>query len=223
MYSDKEARTRIAKYIARVLDGASADRDIYVNLGIGIPSLVADYLTSGRVFIEVENGMLGAGPEADESNIDPLLINAGRTKITETKGCCYMDSAESFGLIRGGHLDATVIGAFEVDEEGTVANWIVPHGEMLGVGGAMDLLSSAKKVYIATKHLSKYGEPKLLRRCNLPVTAYRAAAAVVTEYAVFTFENGVMTLTAKSAGITYDELKSITPANYTVAPDAGVF
>ena len=222
-YTDDEARLRIASYIAREFDSMSSDIDIYVNLGIGIPSLIADCLESKRVFLEVENGMLGAGPAADESNYDPLLINAGRKRITETKGCCYLSSADSFGLIRGGHLDATVIGAFEVDEEGTVANWIIPNGDMLGVGGAMDLLCGARKVYVAMKHLSKKGDPKLLHRCTLPISAYRAASTVVTEYAAFHFVNGVMTLVAKSSEMSYDELKSITPANYSISGEVAEF
>lgn len=215
-FTDEEARARIAGYIAREFDVQSVDRDLYVNLGIGIPSLVADFLKSDRVYLEIENGMLGAGPAATKAEEDPLLINAGRRRITETDGCCYLSSADSFGIIRGGHLDATVIGAFEVDEEGSVANWIIPNGEMLGVGGAMDLLTGAKKVYIAMKHLSKSGDPKLLEKCTLPISGYRVASEVVTEYGVFHYKNGKMMLVAKAKEISEEELKSITPAHYSI-------
>lgn len=218
-YTEEESRLRIANYIAQEFDCMSKERDLYVNLGIGIPSLIADCLKSKRVFFEVENGMLGAGPLADEHNKDPELINAGRKEITETAGCCYLSSVDSFGLIRGGHLDATVIGAFEVDEAGSVANWIIPNGEMLGVGGAMDLLCGAKKVYVAMKHCSKHGTPKLLKSCTLPVSAFEAASTVVTEYAAFIFNKGKMMLVAKSGNISYEELKSITPANYFISEE----
>ncbi len=216
-FSEDEAKIRIAKYIAKEFDALSANHDLFVNLGVGIPTMVADYTQSKRVFLQAENGMLGVGPAADEEHIDPLLINAGRVKVTETKGCSYMSSADSFGMIRGGHVDATVIGAFEVDEHGNVANWIIPNGKMLGVGGAMDLVSGAKKVYIAMQHVSKKGKAKLIKECTLPITGFGAVNTVVTEYAVFKFENGKMHLTAKADEITLDELKTITEADYIVS------
>lgn len=217
-FDEQEAKARIAKYIAHEFDGMSREKDIFVNLGVGIPTMVAENITSKRVFLQAENGMLGVGPLADEEHMDPLLINAGRAKVTETKGCCYLDSTESFGMIRGGHIDATVIGAFEVDERGDVANWIIPNGKMLGVGGAMDLVSGAKKVYIAMQHLSKKGKSKLVRSCTLPVTGYNAVDTVVTEYAVFRFVNHQMVLTAKAKEISLEELQSITEAYYVTAP-----
>ncbi|MDY2984988.1 MAG: 3-oxoacid CoA-transferase subunit B [Synergistes jonesii] len=216
-FTEEDAKARIAKYIAEEFDEMSCGRDLFINLGVGIPTMVADYITSKRVFLQAENGMLGVGPVADEAHIDPLLINASRVKVTETKGCSYMNSADSFGMIRGGHVDATVIGAFEVDEEGNVANWIIPNGKMLGVGGAMDLVSGAKKVYIAMQHLSKKGKSKIVKKCALPITGYGAADVIVTEYAVFKFKNGQMVLTAKAKEISFDELKSITEAKYVLA------
>ncbi|MDO5114859.1 MAG: 3-oxoacid CoA-transferase subunit B [Synergistaceae bacterium] len=222
-FTEEEAKIRIAKYIAKEFDEMSKDHDLFVNLGVGIPTMVADHTASKRVFLQAENGMLGVGPVADEAHIDPLLINAGRAKVTETKGCSYMNSADSFGMIRGGHVDATVIGAFEVDEKGNVANWIIPNGKMLGVGGAMDLVSGAKKVYIAMQHVSKKGKSKLVRACSLPVTGYGAVDTVVTEYAVFKFENGQMTLTAKAKGMTFDKLKAITEAEYSIAKNLSDF
>ena len=215
-FTEEEAIARIAKYIAREFDEMSEEHDLFVNLGVGIPTMVADYTASKRVFLQAENGMLGVGPVADEAHIDPLLINAGRAKVTETTGCSYMDSADSFGMIRGGHVDATVIGAFEVDEEGNVANWIIPNGKMLGVGGAMDLVSGAKKVYIAMQHVSKKGKSKLVHACSLPITGYSAVDTVVTEYAVFKFENGQMVLKAKAKEISLDELKGITEAKFVI-------
>ena len=217
-FTEEEAKARIAKYIAREFDEMSEEHDLFVNLGVGIPTMVADYTASKRVFLQAENGMLGVGPVAD-----PLLINAGRAKVTETTGCSYMDSADSFGMIRGGHVDATVIGAFEVDEEGNVANWIIPNGKMLGVGGAMDLVSGAKKVYIARQHVSKKGKSKLVHACSLPITGYSAVDTVVTEYAVFKFENGQMVLKAKAKEISLDELKNITEASYVISENFVLF
>lgn len=216
-FSEDEAKIRIAQYIAKEFDQWSANHDLFVNLGVGIPTMVADYVKSKRVFLQAENGMLGVGPAANEDNIDPLLINAGRIKVTETIGCSYMNSADSFGMIRGGHVDATVIGAFEVDEHANVANWIIPNGKMLGVGGAMDLVSGAKKVYIAMQHVSKKGRAKLIKDCVLPVTGYGAVDTVVTEYAVFKFIDGTMTLVAKAPEISLEELQSITEASYLVS------
>ncbi len=222
-FTEDEAKVRIAKYIAKEFDRMSADHDLFVNLGVGIPTMVADYTESGHVFLQAENGMLGVGPAADEAHIDPLLINAGRVKVTETKGCSYMDSSASFGMIRGGHVDATVIGAFEVDQEGNVANWIIPGGKMLGVGGAMDLVSGAKNVYIAMRHLSKKGRSKIVKECTLPITGYGAVNFIVTEYAVFQFEGGKMFLKDISDSITVEELREITEASFAVIGEPGRF
>ena len=222
-FTEEDAKARIAKYIAEEFDEMSRGRDLFINLGVGIPTMVADYITSKRVFLQAENGMLGVDPVADEAHIDPLLINASRVKVTETKGCSYMNSADSFGMIRGGHVDATVIGAFEVDEEGNVANWIIPNGKMLGVGGAMDLVSGAKKVYIAMQHLSKKGKSKIVKKCALPITGYGAADVIVTEYASFRFEGGKMILKEVSSQITVEELKEITEASFAVSEELGRF
>jgi len=152
---EESAKIRIVKRIAQEFSEMSKDRPLYVNLGVGIPTMVANYVKGDNLFLQAENGMLGVGPAAEPGKEDPLLINAGRVKITETKGCAYFDSSASFGMIRGGHIDATVIGAFEVDENGNVANWIIPNGKQLGVGGAMDLVAGAKRVYIAMQHVTK--------------------------------------------------------------------
>ncbi|MDR3331145.1 MAG: 3-oxoacid CoA-transferase subunit B [Synergistaceae bacterium] len=217
IFGENEAKVRIARYIAREFMELSRKRNLYVNLGVGIPTMVGDYIEGERVFLQAENGMLGVGPAADTEHADPQLINAGRIMVTETPGCCYFDSATSFGMVRGGHIDATVLGAFEVDQEGNVANWIIPNGKMLGVGGAMDLVSGANRVYIAMQHATSKRRGKLVPKCTLPVTGFAAVDVVVTEYAVFRFIDGKMTLTSKADEITFEELKSVTPAEYSVS------
>ena len=218
---EESAKIRIVKRIAREFMEMSSDRDIFVNLGVGTPTMVADYVEGDHVFLQAENGMLGVGPAAEPGKEDPLLINAGRVKVTETVGCAYFDSATSFGMIRGGHIDATVIGAFEVDQEGNVANWIIPNGKQLGVGGAMDLVAGAKKVYIAMPHTNKKGKPKLVPKCTLPVTGYGEVDVVVTEYALFRFKEGRMILEEIAPEITLEELKEVTAAEFVVSETLG--
>ncbi len=219
---EESAKIRIVKRIAREFMEMSAEKDFFVNLGVGTPTMVADYVEGDHVFLQAENGMLGVGPAAEPGKEDPLLINAGRVKVTETVGCAYFDSATSFGMIRGGHIDATVIGAFEVDQEGNVANWIIPNGKQLGVGGAMDLVAGAKKVYIAMPHTNKKGKPKLVRKCALPITGYGEVDVVVTEYALFRFKEGKMVLEEIAPEITLEELKSVTEAEFLVSEKLGV-
>ncbi len=216
-FHDDEAKIKIAKFIAKELIAESEKRDIFVNLGIGIPTIVAEYLHGSRVFIHSENGMLGVGPFANEHQADPRIISAGRAKVKETLGCYYMDSADSFGMIRGGHLDATVIGAFEVDQHGNVANWIIPNGTMLGVGGAMDLVSGAKRVFVALRHLTRDGKSKFKEMCMLPVTGFGVVDTVISEYAVFRYVNEQMVLTHIDADTTQSELRNITSMEYIVS------
>lgn len=215
--ADKDAyKIRIAKRIAREL--ADEDNYLFVNLGVGIPTMVTDYLEGENIFVQAENGMLGVGRLAGESEGDAQLINASRQLVMPTAGCSFFDSGLSFGMIRGGHIDVTVIGALEVDEEGTVANWIIPNGKQLGVGGAMDLVSGAKKVIIAMQHTSAEGKPKLIRRCTLPATGFGEADMVVTEKAVFYLANGRLVLKEIAPEITLSELRAITEADYAVSP-----
>lgn len=214
---EETAKARIAKRIAREFSKMCKDHSLYVNLGVGIPTMIANYIQNDNLFLQAENGMLGVGPVAQPGQEDLFLINAGRVKVTETLGCAYFDSSSSFGMIRGGHIDATVIGAFEVDEKGNVANWIIPNGKQLGVGGAMDLVAGAKKVYIAMQHVTKKGEPRIMPSCKLPVTGYGEVDVLVTEYALFRFNERGMTLEEIAPEITIDELKSITPAAYKVS------
>jgi len=216
---ENEARIRIAKRVALDLDQLGKDKDIIINLGVGLPTLIGDYTTSDRIFLQAENGMIGCGPLAKPGEEDPQLINAGRQRITESTGCSYISSDMSFGMIRGGHVEATVLGAFEVDEKGNVANWIIPKGKMLGVGGGMDLVSGARRVYIAMTHATKKGEAKIIPQCKLPVTGYGEVDVVVTEYGLFRFHNGKMTLEEIAPEITLEELKSVTTAEYVVSPD----
>lgn len=222
-FDQETAKIRIASRIAREFNEMSEARNLFVNLGVGIPTMVGDYIEGKRIFLQAENGMLGVGPAAKEENKDPRLINAGRVMVTETPGCSYFDSCSSFGMIRGGHIDASVIGAFEVDQEGNVANWIIPGGKMLGVGGAMDLISGANDVYIAMQHVSKNGSPKIIPKCTLPITGFGRVSVVVTEYALFRFKNGQMHLEELCPQITLEELKKITPAEFTLSKELKIF
>jgi 3-oxoacid CoA-transferase B subunit len=212
--TEQQAKERIASTIARHFDGDAEKGRLFINLGVGIPTMVANYVTSPNIFVQAENGMLGVGCAAPEGQLDHDLINAGRTCVTETPGCVYLDSAASFGMIRGGHVDATVIGAFEVDQHGNIANWIIPNGKQLGVGGAMDLVTGAREVVIAMQHTSKNGKSKLVKECTLPITGIGEADMVVTEYAVFVFDKGRLVLKERAPEITLEELRSITDADF---------
>ena len=212
-----EERVRIARRVAREFD--AAQRKMIINLGVGIPTMVANYIESNQIYVQAENGMLGVGPRAEEGQIEPLLINAGREPVTETPGSCYFDSAESFGMIRGGHVDATVIGAFQVDIQGNIANWVIPNGRQLGVGGAMDLVFGANKVVVAMLHSTGKGKAKIVESCSLPVTGYGEADMVVTELAVFRLIDKKLTLTEILPGLDLDELRRLTDAPFAVSPD----
>ncbi|MEO5675537.1 MAG: CoA transferase subunit B [Chitinophagales bacterium] len=202
----------IAKRIAQEL------RDnMYVNLGIGIPTLVASYIPQGmNIVLQSENGILGMGPYPAEEEIDPDLINAGKETVTVIAGASFFDSAESFGMIRAGKIDLTVLGAMEVSDEGDIANWKIPGKMVKGMGGAMDLVSSAKNIIIAMMHTNPKGESKLLRQCTLPLTGVRCVKKIVTDLAVMEVTPGGFKLLEHAPGVSIEEIKSKTAGRLIV-------
>jgi 3-oxoacid CoA-transferase B subunit len=214
--SEETAKERIARRIAAEFN-STGDR-MFLNLGVGIPTMVADFVNNPNVYIQAENGMLGVGPLAKPGEEDWQLINAGRQMVVQTKGCSFFDSSMSFGMIRGGHIDATVLGSFEVDEEGNIANWIIPNGKQLGVGGAMDLVSGANRVIVAIQHQDKKGVSKIKKRCLLPITGFHEADLIVTEYAVFAYEDGGLVLKETAPEVTLEDVRAMTEAAYKVSP-----
>lgn len=214
--SKEASAARIAKNVAALVNGT--DRPYVMNLGVGIPTQVSNYIKNENVYIQAENGMLGVGPIAEGEQIHPQLINAGRQPVCQTDGCVFLDSVESFAMIRGGHVDATVLGAFQVDEQANVANWTIPGGKQLGVGGAMDLVSGAETVIIAMTHTNR-GRLKLVKECTLPITGRGEADVIVTELAVFRFEDGGWVLKKLAPDVTREELAAVTGFRYTEAAD----
>jgi acetate CoA/acetoacetate CoA-transferase beta subunit len=206
-----DAQTIIAKRIALELrDG------MLVNLGIGIPTLVANYVPAGlRIFFQSENGLIGTGPIPEEAMAQPRLTDAGGRPVSAIPGACTFDSAMSFGLIRGGHVDMTVLGGLQVDAQGRLANWMIPGKMVPGMGGAMDLVTGAKRVVVAMQHTAK-GKPKIVRRCTLPLTSVRAVDLIVTELAVIAVTDGRLTLVETAPDITVPQVLEQTDAELSV-------
>lgn len=214
--AEEAAKERIARRIAA--EFKSSRQRLFLNLGVGIPTMVADFVDNPNVYIQAENGMLGVGPLAKPGEEEWQLINAGRQMVTQTPGCCFFDSSTSFGMIRGGHVDATVLGAFEVDEQGNIANWIIPNGKQLGVGGAMDLVSGANRVIVAIQHQDRKGVSKIKTQCALPITGFHEADLIVTEFAVFVYQDGGLVLTEIAPEVSLEDVRSMTEAAYKISP-----
>lgn len=191
-----------------------------VNLGIGIPTLVADLISpEDGIIMHSENGMLGVGPEPKEGGAMDFPVNAGKIPVTALPGASYFDSASSFAMIRGGHVDVAIMGGLQVDQHANLANWAIPNKPLLGVGGAMDLATGARKLIVTMTHVSNDGASKVVKDCNLPLTANKAVDVLITDLAVFEFNNGVMTLVALLPGSTLEKVADATEAEYLVAPD----
>lgn len=214
-----EARDRIVRRAVQEIKNG-----MNVNLGIGMPTLVANEIPANyQVLLQSENGLLGIGPYPTTAEVDADLINAGKETVTAVAGASYFDSAESFAMIRGGHIDLAILGGMEVSETGDLANWMIPGKMIKGMGGAMDLVQGAKRVVVIMEHMSKNGESKVKKSCTLPLTGQGVVHRLITDLAVFDFEPSGMVLVEKSAALSIEAIRAKTEATFTVSEQLNVY